>query len=141
MIRVVLDANVVLAGIVGRPDNPPALLLDALGHDAFEAVGRPRLVEELRDGLAKPFFRARLSAEEADQAVDAITSTAVMFPDPISPPRIVRDPREDYLVELAKAAGAEVIVTGDRDLLDHEGLDPPALGVRQACIRLGLIEG
>lgn len=36
----------------------------------------------------------------------------------------VRDPGDDYLVALARAAGAEAIVTGDRDLLDHEGLVP-----------------
>lgn len=46
----------------------------------------------------------------------------------------------DYLVALARAAGADAIITGDRDLLDHEGLDPPALTPRQACELLGLLD-
>ena len=139
MIRVVLDANVVLAGIVGRPDSPPALLLDALGRGGYEAIACPTLVDELRAGLAKPFFRARVAADEAQQAIDAIERAALSFPDPISPPRVLRDPRDDYLVELAKGSSAEAIVTGDRDLLDHDRLEPPVLTAREACIRLGLL--
>jgi hypothetical protein len=31
-------------------------------------------------------------------------------------------------------------VTGDRDLLEHPGLKPPAIGSRAACELLGLIK-
>jgi predicted nucleic acid-binding protein len=61
--------------------------------------------------------------------------------DPRDPPRVLRDRGDDYLVALAKAAAAEAIVTGDRDLLDHEGLDPPALSARHACARFGVTDG
>lgn len=39
---------------------------------------------------------------------------------------LLRDPDDDYLVAIARAARAAVIVTGDRDLLDNVGLEPPA---------------
>jgi predicted nucleic acid-binding protein len=61
-----------------------------------------------------------------------------MLPDPVAPPATVRDPRDDYLVALAIGARAEAIVTGDRDLLDHDGLKPPAISPRTACERFGL---
>jgi predicted nucleic acid-binding protein len=51
--------------------------------------------------------------------------------------RILR-PRDDYLVALARATRVDAIITGDRDLLDHEGLEPPALTPRAACERFGL---
>ena len=31
---------------------------------------------------------------------------------------ITRDPNDDYLVRLARAVGADVLVSGDRDLLE-----------------------
>jgi len=67
-----------------------------------------------------------------------VTDRAVMHGDPVSPPRVLRDPDDDYLVALARDAGAVAIVTGDRDLLDHVGLEPPAIAPRQACERSGL---
>lgn len=65
---------------------------------------------------------------------------ATVFPDPESPPPVVRDPADDYLVALAGAAGADAIVTGDRDLLDHAGLEPPAVTARAACAQLDLLD-
>lgn len=53
---------------------------------------------------------------------------------------MVRDPADDYLVALARVAEADAIVTGDRDLLDHAGLQPPAVTAREACARLDLLE-
>jgi hypothetical protein len=44
-----------------------------------------------------------------------------------------------YLVALAREAGADTIVSGDKDLLDHAGLEPPALSAREACELVGLI--
>jgi predicted nucleic acid-binding protein len=52
---------------------------------------------------------------------------------------VLRDPKDDYLVALAVAGRAEAIVTGDRDLLDHDGLVPPAITPRDACERFGLL--
>jgi hypothetical protein len=52
---------------------------------------------------------------------------------------ILRDPDDNYLVALAREAGAEAIVSGDGDLLDHAGLAPPALSAREACQLLELI--
>jgi uncharacterized protein len=62
----------------------------------------------------------------------------MILPDPIDPPPVVRDPRDDYLLALALAGRADAIVTGDKDLLDHAGLEPPAITPRTACERFGL---
>jgi predicted nucleic acid-binding protein len=70
-----------------------------------------------------------------------LAALAVHAPDPIDPPRLLRDPSDDYLVALARATSTEAIVTGDHDLLEHDGLEPPPLTARQACVQLGLIAG
>ena len=70
-----------------------------------------------------------------------IASIALRLPDPSSPRQVLRDAGDDYLVALAISARATAIVTGDRDLLDHAGLEPAALTARQACETLGLSAG
>lgn len=62
-----------------------------------------------------------------------------MAEDPIEPEAVLRDPGDDYLIALAKAADAEAIVSGDKDLLEHAGLKPRAISPREACESLGLI--
>ena len=43
-----------------------------------------------------------------------------MVADLADPPQVSRDRRDDYLVAVARAAGAPVLVSGDVDLLELE---------------------
>jgi uncharacterized protein len=138
--RYVLDANIVLAAFVGRSGAPPALLLAGVHNGDLEAVACPLLIGEVRDNLAKPYFRALLSELEAQEAVDAYSNLAIMLADPVDVEPVLRDSEDDYLLAIARASGAQAIVTGDRDLLDHGGLRPPAIETRAACELIGLIE-
>jgi len=138
--RFVLDANILLAALAGRPDAPPALLLAGIHSGDLEAVACPLLVGEVLDNLEKPYFRAKLSQLEAYEAIDAFSAIALMLDDPTDVDAILRDPGDDYLVALARASKAEAIITGDNDLLEHTGLSPRAIDARSACGLLGLSE-
>jgi putative PIN family toxin of toxin-antitoxin system len=140
--RLVLDPNALVSGIIDpHSDKPPRLLFDALEDLAFEVVVSPRLLGEVRRALRKPYFRERLSAEEARKAVKRIDEVAVAFDDPSNVEPTLRDPKDDYLLALAREAGAEAIVSGDKDLLDRaEALEPRAISPREACVLLGLID-
>ena len=140
MRRLVVDASTLLAAVVGRPQGTPALILSAVLDSEFEAVVCPHLMDEIRRGLASEHFRQRLRKGQAEDIVAAISEAAIHFPDPDEPEAVLRDPKDDYLVALARASEAEAIVTGDRDLPEHPGLKPPAIGSRAACERLGLIK-
>ncbi len=138
MTRLVLDTSVLLSGVVAASTSPLGRLLAAARTETFELLACPLLFEEFRRGLAKPYFRERVTAAEADELLDAFELLAIALPDPIAPPSVVRDPNDDFLVALAVAGNADAIVSGDRDLLDHPGLHPPALDSRAACNLLGL---
>lgn len=140
MSRYVLDANIVLAAFAGRPGAPPALLLAGVHNGDLEAVACPLLIDEVRDNLAKSYFRALLSELEAQEAVEAYSDLAVMLADPIDVEPVLRDSEDDYLVALGRASSAQAIITGDKDLLDHPGLRPPAIEARAACELIGLID-
>jgi putative PIN family toxin of toxin-antitoxin system len=137
-LRLVVDSNVLLSAVGGHAKSPSAKLLDAIRRDSVQAIACPQLITEVGDGLRKPYFAARVTADEAREALDAIERLVVMLPDPPDPATVLRDRRDDYLVALARAAGADAIVTGDRDLLDHAGLTPSAITPREACEQLGL---
>jgi putative PIN family toxin of toxin-antitoxin system len=134
--RVVVDPNVLLSALVGNPEAAPAILLAAIHDHIVEMVACPALIVEVRENLTEPYFRALLDQSEADQAVTAIERVAVMLDDPIDPEPVLRDSADDYLLALARSAKAETIITGDKDLLDHAGLRPPAISAREAIGRL-----
>ena len=138
MTRVVVDANVLASGIAGHKDSPSRRLLEALAAERIEAVLCNRILRELDRALQRPYFAARVTVLERRQAAAVLRAAADMRPDPAAPPAVVRDPRDDYLVALARATRVDAIITGDHDLLDHEGLEPPALTPRAACERFGV---
>ncbi len=138
MTRLVIDASALLSGIVGTDPSPPARLVDALFAGEFEAVVCPTLLGEVRRGLSRPYFLSRIDPADAERAVREIARASIQLRDPQNPPSVLRDPTDDYLVALALTGRARAIVTGDRDLLDHPGLHPPALTSRAACELLGL---
>jgi uncharacterized protein len=139
--RLVVDPNTLASGIAGvRSGSPPALLIRALQASGFEIVVCPEVLREVRKTLRKPYFEKRVSAEEARKAVARIERAAIGREDPKAVEEILRDPTDDYLVALAREAGAEAIVSGDKDLLDHAGeLEPKAVNAREACELLGLL--
>ncbi len=53
-------------------------------------------------------------------------------------PGLTADPDDDYLVALARAAGADYLVSGDRHLLELTDPEPPVLTPREF---LALLEG
>lgn len=139
MTRFVVDASALLSGVISVSPSPPALILEAMWNEIFEPVICPQLIAEVRRGLSRPYFDAQIDEAEAESIIAAFERASLVLPDPGNPGPILRDPTDDYLVALARAAEASAIVTGDRDLLDHLDLDPPALTPRAACVQLGLL--
>jgi len=134
----VIDAGVLLSAAVARRDGPLVRLMGAVAAGAVEMVACDQLFVEVEKGLRGTYFRDRLTEEQRVGIPSALRRIAAVLPDPELPTPVLRDPSDDYLLALARAAKATAIVTGDRDLLDHIGLDPPALSPRAACVRLGL---
>lgn len=138
--RVVADANVFVSAALGRsPDAPSVRIISAALDGRLELVMSPALLAEIADVLSRPRLRKRISAEDAQLFLADVAAQVVMFADPADPPRICRDPDDDYLVALGVVCGADALVTGDDDLLavdsDHAGID--VLTPRQLIDRLG----
>jgi putative PIN family toxin of toxin-antitoxin system len=136
VIRLVVDPGVFVSALIGRPGSPPDMIVQAWIDDRIELIVSPALLAELRLVLMRPKFRRWFAETTARQLAERIERHATMLPDPDPPLAITRDPADDYLVALARAAGAEAIVSGDRDLLEAGLADPPVWTPRLCANRL-----
>jgi putative PIN family toxin of toxin-antitoxin system len=71
---------------------------------------------ELADVLARPKFDAYVSLEDRQQFIRLLGRIVEMVPI-VHTVRACRDPRDDKFLELAVNGEADLIVTGDEDLL------------------------
>lgn len=136
MIRLVVDPNVLVSAAI-VPGGTSADFIRLILDGKADLIVCPHLLEELRAVLRRPKFRRYLSVEQADRYVILIERIARHEPDPADPPRATRDPNDDYLVALARTAGAQALVSGDRDLLNADGLPIPVFTPRQTITRIG----
>lgn len=141
MKRFVVDASTLVSGVASRPGGGvPWLILAALLDFEFEAIVCPKLIDEFKDALANRYFTDRFHSAELAEIVANVEEAAIEYDNPEEIEALLRDPDDDYLVALARESGADAIVTGDRDLLDHPDLKPQPLDSRAACRLLGLID-
>jgi uncharacterized protein len=124
--RFVFDPGVLISALISS-QGAPAEALDRWREGEFDLVVSPALLDELRRVLLRRKVRRYATEEDVRMFVIALGQEAVAVDDP--PPssqRLTRDPDDDYLVLLARAAGAEAIVSGDPDLTTVT-LDPPVV--------------
>jgi uncharacterized protein len=138
VIRVILDANVLVSAALARdPAAPSVRALDALLDGRIETVGCPALLGEVAAVLGRERLRRYLSMEEARRFVADLAGVLTLAADPSRPyPAVCRDPGDDYLVALARAALVDALVTGDRDLLELEDIGVAVITPRELVERL-----
>jgi putative PIN family toxin of toxin-antitoxin system len=115
--RAVLDTNVLVSALIS-PGGPSAALVLELRAGAFELVASPALLAELREVLGREKSRRYVTEAEAVAYVDLIRHEATILDDPETGGRPLSvDPDDEYLVDLARAAAADALVSGDAHLL------------------------
>lgn len=120
-----VDPGVFVSAIIsGQSGTPPTLIMSHLRVGRFTLIMSVKLLEELLEVLMRPKFRRYVTEESVESFLDRLWRTAELHQDPVLPPRqISADPKDDYLIALARSANADVLVSGDRHLTVHEDLD------------------
>lgn len=112
--RIVADTNVLVSRL---------LLPESVAAKAVrKAVDRGKLLvsdatlEELADVLSRPKFDPYVSIEERQEFIRLLTrvSERVVVTYPV---KACRDPKDDKFLEVAVNGEADIVVTGDKDLL------------------------
>jgi putative PIN family toxin of toxin-antitoxin system len=141
MPSVVVDTTVLISGFI-TPAGVSAKLLEQAQDGAFTICLSLEIIEELRSRL---LYRRRIrkSYQYADERVhrhcrdlEAVSRVITDLPDVRV---VVRDPNDDMIIACALKAGADYIVTRDKDLLSLGAYE----GVRIVTPRqlLTLLEG
>ena len=112
-----LDTNTIVSALLWHGN--PRKLLDAVRAGVAVSVTSPMLLAELADVLGRAKFasKVQVSGETVGQMVNDYARVArVVFP--LTEPRVVPDdPDDDPVIACAVAARADLIVSGDLDLL------------------------
>lgn len=111
--RVILDTNILLSGLI-VPAGTPARLIDAWLDRRFTLVSHPLQLDEFRAVSRRDKIRALVRSSEAGRLVNQIAALADM-PKRLPPVERSRDPRDDFLLALCEVGGADRLVTGDKD--------------------------
>ena len=114
--RLVLDTNIVISGLIWG--GVPRRLLD-MAHDGDVILfTSSALLDELAEVLTRDKFQAILTSQRATPAF--LMQHYGMLAKLVAPQaieRTVRDADDDVVIATALAAQADIIVTGDHDLL------------------------
>jgi uncharacterized protein len=125
--RVVIDANVFVSAAIAR-GAAYRIVTAWLDHQPFELIICPAILAEVTDVLARPRVAKRLSADLAALFVRSIRIAADVVDDPPDGDvSITRYSDDDYLIRLARAHDADLIVSGDKDVLEWTEQRPPVM--------------
>ncbi len=107
MHKVIIDANVILSGVLFG--GKPAFLLDLIQKQKFTFCISQELCNEVFDKLNNKF---NVGTDILNQ-VSTILSFGVFYV-PTKIVRIPQDPDDEYLFELVEVSKANYLITGDR---------------------------
>lgn len=135
MIRAVIDTSVLVSAFIGHPDGAPSQVVAAWRDRRYTMVASSLLLAELAEVLERPKF-ARWADEGRGAAyAAAFSGRSEIHADPPAAPA-TRDPGDDYLIALARAANADVVASVDRDLLEASVDDVVVLRPAEFLARL-----
>ena len=115
--RAVIDTNVLVSGLLW--DGAPHTLLAQVRSGSLALVASPALFAELENVLGRAKFDVILtrSATTRKDTLNELRQMAELVEPPPLPQPVCRDPDDDQVLALALAARADLIVSGDDDLL------------------------
>ena len=141
MLKVVLDTNIFVSSLLVKA-GPPAQVLDTWRERQYLLVVSPAIIAEIRATLNYPRIRRKyaITDEDVEQLVTLLERDALVVPgDADVAGAIPDDPADEIVLACAVDAQADVIVSGDRHLLElgsHRSI--PILTGRQFLERLNI---
>lgn len=120
MLRVVLDTNQFVSSVL-VPHGLPAQVIDAWRRREYLLVTSPALIAEIRATLNYPRLRRKypITDEQVERLVTLLEQDALVVPgEADTSGAIADDPDDDRVLACAVDGMADLIVSGDRHLLD-----------------------
>lgn len=107
--RIVVDTNVWISTLISRR-------LNRWIREEFDLLFSEELFEELKSTSAKRKFSRYFGTKDVDALIRLLRDVVEMV-DVRSKVELCRDPKDNFLLALAKDGDADYLITGDADLL------------------------
>ena len=135
-LKLVIDTNILISAALSAQGAPAKMVLCALARHRL--VFSQATFDELRTRIYRPKFDRYITLEDRERLLRDFSACAVWV-EAGEPGRYCRDRDDDHFIEAALKAQADVLVSGDKDLLEA----PLVKGLRivlvhQALEALGL---
>lgn len=132
-LKVVIDSNILVSILKGKPNL--SLIYTFFKEGKFKLVVSAEILKELAAVLYRPHLK--INPSDIKELFRLIKEKAIRVT--LSHPfiNVCRDPKDNFILELAVKSGADCIVTGDEDLLvlsPFEGL--PIITLKEFLSRL-----
>ena len=113
-VRVVIDTNVLVSGLLGVYSYP-ARIIDLVYSGRFQCVHDDRILMEYREVLSRPKFASAISKHERDDLIDFLERWGLhVLPGPLGPlADSAPDPFDLPFAEAAVAGQTKYIITGN----------------------------
>ena len=112
--NVILDTNIWISFLFGKQLQSVASVFDNADIKVFVS---PEQVAELQSVLSRPKVREHISHESIEAMWELMRTRCYPIEDYPEVESSIRDVKDAYLLAMAEAIPANVIVTGDKDLL------------------------
>jgi len=116
MLRAVLDTNVLISAIIS--DGKPRELLKKGTANQFSIVTSNLILKELITVLRRPKFKT--PEDEIQKIIIALLRSSEVIKVKSKFTEVKEDPKDDMIINTAYDGHADVIVTGDKHLLEFE---------------------
>lgn len=121
-LRVVIDTNIVIRGLLS-PTGASALLVQAIRRRGCLLIASRASLSEIHRVLCRPRFERRYGVTRSRrQRLVVRLYTLALLVEPVGHLALCRDPKDDYLIEMALAGQAAYLVSEDSDLHDDPGI-------------------
>jgi putative PIN family toxin of toxin-antitoxin system len=108
---VVIDSNLFLSALIS-PHGAPARVMEAWEEGRFRVVTCKEQIDELRRASRYPKLRSILKPHLVGKMLNTLQRADVY--ETFKRKHTAEDPYDAYLLDLAEAAGAQYLLTGDK---------------------------
>ncbi len=109
--KVVIDTNVFISGAVFGGN--PGRILKLIEDDKIQVVVSPPIELEILIKMAK--FSV---SKEVVSSLKALLEQRAILVVPVKKVTVCRDPKDNMFLEASLESGADILITGDKDLLE-----------------------
>jgi uncharacterized protein len=112
-IKIVLDTNIWIGFLIGKKLSS---LKGSIINGEVQILFSERLSKEIATVIQYTRLKRYFTSEDFSDLM-ALLAEKISFIEPSSSVTDCRDPKDNFLLDLAVSAGADYLVTGDKDLL------------------------